>query len=339
MCASRPAISSSRRGFAALAAVSALAGLACACSPPATTPSGYQGYIEGEFVNLASPFAGQLQKLHVRRGTQVAEGQPVFVLEQANEQAARVEDEQRLKSIEAKLSNLRIGRRAPEVDAIRAQLAQAQAARDLSRTQLQQQERLFNSGFISSERMVEVRAAFQRDVARVAEAEAQIRTALQPLGRTAELAGALGEAEAARAALAQATWRLQQKSVSAPAAGFVQDTFFVEGEWVPAGRPVAALLPPGNVKARFFVPESLVGSLSPGQAVEIACDGCGAPIVARITFISAQAEFTPPILYSKDSRSKLVFLIEARPDPKDAGRLHPGQPVDVKVAAPKATAK
>jgi HlyD family secretion protein len=116
-------------------------------------------------------------------------------------------------------------------------------------------------------------------------------------------------------------------------AGFVQDTFFVEGEWVPAGRPVAALLPPGNVKARFFVPETAIGSLSPGQGVEISCDGCGTPIAAKITFISAQAEFTPPIIYSRESRSKLVFLIEARPEPKDAPRLHPGQPVEVKVAA------
>lgn len=324
MSDSKPAIS-----FSSAITLVFAAALLAGCDRPA--PPGHQGYVEGEFVNLASPFAGQLQKLHVRRGTQVAEGQPVFVLEQANEQAARVEEEERLKSAEAKLSNLRIGRRTPEVDAVRAQLAQAQAARDLSRTQLQQQEKLFAAGFISSERMVEARSAYERDVARVAETEAQIRTALLPLGRNAELAGALGDAEAARAALAQATWRLQQKSVAAPAAAFVQDTFFVEGEWVPAGKPVAALLPPGNVKARFFVPEALVGSLSAGQGVEISCDGCGTAIPARITFVSAQAEYTPPVIYSKESRTKLVFLIEARPDPRDAAKLHPGQPVDVKV--------
>ncbi len=329
MCGSRPVISSSSPRLASLGVVLTATAILASCGKPA--PSGYQGYIEGEFVNLASPFAGQLQKLHVRRGSQAAQGDPVFVLEQANEQAARVEQEQRLKSAEAKLSNLQIGRRAPEVDAIRANLAQAQASRELSRSQLAQQERLFASGFISAARMVEVRAAFQRDVAQVAEAEAQVRTALLPLGRNAELTGALGDAEAARAALAQADWRLQQRSVAAPAAGLVQDTFFVEGEWVPAGRPVAALLPPGNVKARFFVPEGAVGSLAPGRAVEISCDGCGAPIPAKVTFISAQAEYTPPVIYSKESRSKLVFLIEARPDPKDAARLHPGQPVDVKV--------
>jgi HlyD family secretion protein len=299
------------------------------CDKP--VPTGFHGYIEGEFVNLASPFAGQLQQLHARRGIQVTAGQPLFVLEQANEQAARLEQEERLKSAEARLSNLQIGKRTPEIDALKAQLAQAQATRNVAATHLQQQERLFKSGFISGERIAEVRAEFARDTARVAEVEAQIRTALLPLGRNAEVSGALSDAQAARAALAQATWRLQQKSVAAPSAAFVQDTFFVEGEWVPAGRPVTALLPPGNVKARFFVPEAVVGSLSPGRSVEIACDGCGAPIPARITFISTQAEFTPPIIYSNEARAKLVFLVEARPDPKDAPRLHPGQPVDVKV--------
>ncbi len=316
-----------RAVFVAAAAAAALS----ACEKP--TPPIYQGYAEGEFVNLASPFAGQLQKLHVHRGANVTEGQPVFSLEQASEQAARVEAEERLKSAEAKLGNLKIGRRSPEVNAIRAQLAQAQAARDLSGSQLRQQEKLFAGGFISSERLNEVRAAYQRDTARVAEIEAQIRTALLPLGRDAELAGAFGDAEAARAVLAQAAWRLQQKSVAATAAGYVQDTFYTEGEWVPAGKPVVSLLPPGNLKLRLFVPETVVGSLSPGQNVSVSCDGCGAPIPARITYISAQPEYTPPIIYSRESRAKLVFLVEARPDPRQAAKLHPGQPVDVRIGA------
>ncbi len=328
MSGSKPATSLSRRDLCALALASAvLAG----CEQPA--PTGYQGYVEGEYINLASPTAGQLQKLEVRRGGNVVEGQPLFVLEQESERAARTEAEERLKSAEAKLRNLKLGKRAPEIDSIRAQLSQAQAARDLSRSQLQQQEKLFLGGFISSERLNEARTALKRDTARVIEAEAQIRAALQPLGRNAELEGALRDADAARASLAQAAWRLQQKSVSAPAAAYVQDTFYVEGEWVPAGRPVVALLPPANRKVRLFVPETVLGSLAPGQAVTISCDACGEPIAAKITYLSAQAEYTPPNLYSKESRSKLVFMIEARPAPADAARLHPGQPVDVKLSA------
>jgi HlyD family secretion protein len=103
----------------------------------------------------------------------------------------------------------------------------------------------------------------------------------------------------------------------------------VRGEWVPAGAPVVSVLPAANVKARFFVPETELGRVRVGQGVKLACDGCGAPIDAKVSFIATQAEFTPPVIYSKDSRAKLVFLVEARPSPADAVKLHPGQPVDV----------
>ena len=117
--------------------------------------------------------------------------------------------------------------------------------------------------------------------------------------------------KAAQAALAQANWKLEQKSVAAPVTGLVQDTFFVLGEWVPAGRPVVSLLPPGNVKARFYVPEPALSSVRIGAPLEIRCDGCQ-PIEARVSYVSSQAEYTPPVLYSKESRSKLLFLVEAR---------------------------
>ncbi len=293
----------------------------------------WQGYIEGEFVFLASPYAGQLQKLHVRRGDAVEAGRPVFALEQDNERAARLEAEERVKTAQARLENLKAGRRAPEIAAARAQLAQARAARELSASQLAQQEKLFKGGFISQARLDEARSARARDAARVAEAEAQLRTLAQPLGRKDELEAAQGEAAAARAALVQSAWRLEQKSMAAPVAGLVQDTFFVEGEWVPAGRPVASILPPGNVKARFYVRETELGSLRPGLPVEIRCDGCEAPVRAAVSFVSAQAEYTPPVLYNRESRAKLLYLVEARPEPEDAARLRPGQPVDVRRAA------
>jgi HlyD family secretion protein len=291
--------------------------------------AGWQGYIEGEYVLLASPYAGQLQKLHVRRGDQVEKEKPVFVLEQESERAGRVEAEERLHGAEARLANLKAGRRAPEIEALRAEVAQARAARELSATQHAQQDKLFKGGFISQARLDEASSALKRDNARLAEAEAQLRNALQPLGRDAERKAAQAEVETARAAMAQAAWRLNQKSVAAPVAGLVQDTFFVEGEWVPAGRPVASVLPPGNVKARFYIPEPVLGSIAVGRNVEIRCNGCEAPVAAKVTYISSQAEYTPPILYSRENRSKLLFLVEARPEPKDGTKLRPGQPVDV----------
>ena len=310
----------------------AFAALACAalfaCGKPVN--DAYQGYMEGEFVLLASPYAGQLQKLMVKRGDRIDAGKPVFALEQENERAARLEAEERVKTAMARLENLQAARRVPELEAAKAQATQARAARDLSALQLAQTERLFKGGFVAQTRLDEARSAHAREIARVAEANAQLRNLQLPVGRAAELEGAETEVGVARAALAQAEWRLGQKSVVAPATGTVQDTFFVEGEWVPSGRPVASILPPGNVKARFYVPETALAALQIGQAVEISCDGCGTPVRAKLSYVSTQAEYAPPLLYSRESRAKLVFLAEARPE--GASALRPGQPVDVKLA-------
>ena len=297
------------------------------CSQPAD--DAWQGYIEGEYVLLASPYAGQLEKLYVRRGDAIEAGKPVFALEQESERAARLEAEERLKSAQARLGNLQVPRRPPEIQALRDQLRQAQAARELSRSQLARQERLYKSGFIARSLYDEAKSAFERDNARVAEVQSQLKNAELPLGREEERKGAERDVEAAKAALAQAAWRLEQKSIAAPVSGYVQDTFFVAGEWVPAGRPVASILPPGNVKARFYVPEAALGSINVGKPLEIRCDACAGPIAAKVSYVSAQAEYTPPVLYSKESRTKLRFLVEARPDNPQAAKLKPGQPIDV----------
>lgn len=293
-----------------------------------TPDNAWQGYIEGEYVLLASPYAGQLQKLNVRRGERVEAGRPVFALEQESERAARLEADERLKAAQARLGNLKVPKRPPEIEALRAQVNQAHAARALAALQLEQAEKLFKESFVAQTRLDEARATHDREVARVREAEAQLQTALQPLGRDAEREAAESEVDAARAALAQAAWRLEQKSVAAPVAGLVHETFFVEGEWVPAGRPVAALLPPGNVKVRFYVPETVVASIELQKPLEIRCDGCPAPIEAKVSYVSNQAEYTPPVLFSKESRAKLMFLVEAR---LPGASLRPGQPVDVRL--------
>ncbi len=285
----------------------------------------WQGYVEGEYVMLASPYAGQLQKLLVRRGDAVEAGKPVFALEQESERAARMEAEQRLNAALARLENLGATRRPPEIAALRAERAQAQVALALSTKQLAREEELLKSGATSRTRFDEAHSAHDRDRARLREAEAQLLNAQMPVGREGERKAAEGDVEAAKAALAQAAWRQEQKSVAAPVAGLVHDTYFVEGEWVPAGRPVASLLPPGNVKVRFYVPEAALSSMALGKDVEVRCDGCRAS-VGKVSFVSSQAEYTPPVLYSKESRHKLVFLVEAR---LESSPLRPGQPVDV----------
>ena len=314
-----------------LAARRMLLGVAAAlavasCSDP--VPEVLQGYAEGEYVRVATPFAGQLQRLAVKRGDQVKSGDPLFALEQANEAAARREAADRLARAQAQLENLRKAKRPTEIEAVRAELDQAEAALKLADANLKRQEELFRANFISRERLDDARTAVARDRARVAEMRAQLATANLP-ARTDEIRAAEAEVAAARAALDQADWRLGQKAQRAPQDALVQETLFVQGEWVPAGAPVVSLLPPGNIKVRFFVPEKQLGAVRIGQPVQMSCDGCGAPIAGAVTYIAPQAEFTPPVIYSRERREKLVFLAEARPAAADATKLHPGQPVEV----------
>lgn len=313
-----------RLGFACLFA--ALAPILSGCSEKAAT--GFQGYAEGEYVRVAAPYGGRLEKLDTRRGANVARGDPLFTLEQENESAGRREAEQRLKGAEARLANLTSGRRPSEIAVIEAELAQARATEALSTAQLQRQEKLSAAGFIGKEMLDQARTAAERDRQRVKEAQSQLQSARLP-ARPEEIRAAEREVAATREVLAQAAWRLGQKSVTAPVAGLVHDTLYVTGEWVPAGYPALSLLPPENIKLRFFVPESAVGTLRPGQAVSATCDGCAAPIAATISYIAPGPEYTPPVIYSKDNRAKLVYLVEASPAPADAAKLRPGQPVDV----------
>jgi HlyD family secretion protein len=287
-----------------------------------------QGYAEGEYVRVAGPIAGTLVSLAVERGTQVQPGAPLFTLEAENEGAGRREAEERLQGAQARLDNLRKGRRPTELDTARAQLAQAEAAVRLSAAGLARAEDLVKRGFQSRQALDEARAANERDRARVAELKASLATAELP-SRPDEVRAAEAEANAARQSLAQADWRLRQKTAVSSVTGTVTETLYAAGEWVNAGSPVVAILPPENVKARFFLPETRLGAVRIGQPVQLRCDGCAAPIAAKVTYIAPQAEFTPPVIFSKDSRAKLVFLVEARPSREDAAKLHPGQPLDV----------
>jgi len=131
----------------------------------------------------------------------------------------------------------------------------------------------------------------------------------------------------AQARVDSSNTRLVRRKMASPVTGTVQQVYFRPGEVVPAGRPIVALLPPGNLKVRFFVPESVLPQLTYGDVVKVGCDGCAGDLTARVSFIASSAEFTPPVIYSREERSKLVFLIEALPDKPQGLRV--GQPIDV----------
>jgi HlyD family secretion protein len=160
-------------------------------------------------------------------------------------------------------------------------------------------------------------------------AQALLRTAA---GTQKTLEDAQATLRTAQARLTSAQTRLARRRMASPVAGSVQQIYYRPGELVPAGRPVLSLLPPHNIKVRFFVPETVLPKIALGDAVTIHCDGCKADLPAKVTFIARSAEFTPPVIYSLEERSKLVYLIEARSETTDGLRV--GQPVDVRFAEP-----
>jgi HlyD family secretion protein len=296
------------------------------CSETGTNT--FQGYVEGEFVYVASPLGGQLEVLSVRRGQTVKVDDPLFQLDKDSETAAVHESLERLRQMQNRLADLQKGKRPSEIAALEARLQEAAAARELSEETLKRREKLHGEGSISQEELDRARTAEERDASRVREVKADLETARLG-GRTDEIKAIRAEVQAAAARVEQARWNLDQKFQAAPRQGLVFDTLFRVGEWVPAGRPVVVLLPPENIKVRFFVPEKVVGSLAVGEQVLVSFDSSGPPTAATISFISPEAEYTPPVIYSSQSRAKLVFMVEARPEPGAADRLHPGQPVDV----------
>ncbi|AXQ29638.1 HlyD family efflux transporter periplasmic adaptor subunit [Solimonas sp. K1W22B-7] len=276
----------------------------------------YQGYVEGEPIRVAAPRAGRLDLLAVRRGDTVAAGTRLFALEAGVEKAA-------LDEAQARLADLGKGERPEEEAVRRAQLSEAQAQAALSQKEWQRQQTLYADRVVSRERLDQAATHRDRDAARVRELQARLRAGA--------LAGREDARRAAEAAVAQAQWQLDQKSQAATAAGLIDDLYFRAGEWVPAGAPVLALLPPGNRRLRFFVPQEALAGLQPGRRLRARCDGCAKPVEATVSRVAATAEFTPPVIYSREQRSRMVFLVEAQPAAADAAGLHPGQPVDIEL--------
>jgi HlyD family secretion protein len=307
-------------GFALLA----LAG--CSAGPA----DYFQGYVEGEYLYVSSPLGGRLETLSVNRGAAVSAGQPLFALEQEYERAAVAEAEQMLRQAENRLADLRKGQRPSEIAALEAKLAQARAAAELAVTEYMRRDVLLKQKAIATEQLDRSRTEKERSEALVSQLEAELATAR--LGaRADQVEAAQASVAAAQERLTQAQWSLAQKQFAAPKEGLVFDTYFVQGEFVPAARPVLSILPPGNILVRFFVPEETVSALAPGRKVSVRLDGADKAYPATVSYISPEAEYTPPVIYSRETRTHLVYLIEARPAPEDAAALHPGQPVEVRL--------
>jgi HlyD family secretion protein len=317
------------RSILFLSAGALAAALLAGCSGGSS--GAFQGYIEGEYVYVASPLGGALTNLAVARGGSVTNGQVLFELERGSEADAVRQAEKNLAQAQSQLDDLTKGQRPTEIAALEAQLERAKTNLKLSSDQFTRREKLGGDDVISKEELDQARAQRDADQAQSNQLAANLETAR--LGGREDAIRAAQEAVASqKAALDKAKWSFDQKQQFAPTNAFVQDTLYRQGEWVAAGNPVVMLLPPANLKVRFFVPETALAQIKPGQSVEISFDGATKKYSATVNYISTQAEFTPPVLYNRENRSKLVFMIEAKFSPADAADLRPGQPVDVKLS-------
>lgn len=311
-----------------LFAVLAVVGLAALAGCQAQKPPVWQGYVEGEFVYVAGKIAGRLDTLAVARGDTVAAGQTLYVLEHGYEERSLALAEADLRQAESDLRDKEKGLRPEEIDQIAADLRRAEASRNLARLEYERRRNLYASRTIAKEELDTARTTHETAREQVKELESKLATGRLP-SRIDQIMAARAAVEAAREAVGQARWNLDQATQQAGVGGLVYDTLHYQGEWVAAGSPVVALLPPENVKVRFFLPEAVAGALARGQAIRVSWDGGKEPVAARVSYIAPRVEYTPPVIYSQDFREKLVIMVEAVFAPDVAARLHPGQPVDV----------
>jgi HlyD family secretion protein len=295
-----------------------------------------QGWIEADFVFVGPDEAGRVESLAVREGDQVTASAPLFVIDGELQQADVQTASAQVAEARARLARLETSQqRKEEVAVLQAQEKRAESAVALSTADLDRQQQLAAKGIAATAQLDIAKANSNRDKAALEEVRRQI-TVAQLSSRDEDIAAARESLAAAQARRSAAETKLTRRKVAAPVTGTVQQVYYRPGEMVPAGRPVISLLPPGNIKVRFFVAETALPKIALGDTVQVTCDGCQ-PLAARVSFIARAAEYTPPVIYSLEERNKLVFMVEARTD--TPGPLRVGQPVSVVLATQTTEAK
>jgi HlyD family secretion protein len=316
--------------------IAAAVGIGAWWYPRTPVGAAWQGYAEADYVKVGPTQQGLLTEVKVARGAEVEVGTELFSQDETADRAAREQAARQLQQAKDQLANLEASGKPTEIDQAEANLADARATVERTKIDLDRADTLIKNGAVTVQTLDQRRADYRSATARVAAMEAALAQARAPMGRKGEIQAQHAAVEAAQAALEMTDWRLSQRRVTSPVAARVADVLARPGETMAAGAPVVSLLPPGNIFVRFFVSEADLAGLHRGDSVTIRCDGCRTDVTATISFVSPQAEYTPPVIYSDASRGKLVYLIEARPPPEAATRFNPGQPVTVVPAAEQA---
>ena len=298
-----------------------------ACAPAAPLAV---GYVEGDYVLLAPIEVAQVASVAVRRGDRVEAGKPIAALESDDARIEVAQAEAALAGARAQLADLQVGKRPEEIAVLEATLRSTQAQVDDADRTLTRTQDLLKRGVATQAQYDD--AATQAEVARAAVGQAEANLAVGRLpARPEAIKAAENQVKQAQSTLDQARWRLSKRTLTAPAAGRIDDVVRNPGDTAGPTAPVVSMLPDGAVKLTLYVGEEKFSSVKIGTPLSVRCDGCGAGIGAHVSYVSPDPEFTPPVIYSLENRQKLVYLVEARPD-SDAGPLQPGQIVDVDLA-------
>ena len=276
------------------------------------------GYIEGESLFLAAPVAGTVGSITAQEGERVAAGAQLFTIDPATLSAQGEQARAQVAEARTQIATAEANAQQAEAEATAAAADADRARRDLSRLLSVRRE---DPAAVAGKDIDAANAALRESNARL---NAARKTAQ---ARRAQIAAAHAQENQARGGEREVAIRVGQLAPPAPSAARVEDVFYRPGEWVAANQPVVSLLPDDRVKVRFFVPEQEVARYRPGRSVRFSCDGCAAGLMAKISYVSPRPEFTPPVIFSRDSRDRLVFMVEALP--AKPANLMPGLPVDV----------
>lgn len=298
-----------------------------ACAPAAPLAV---GYVEGDYVLLAPIEVAQVETVTVKRGDRVTPGTAVVTLESADAKIAVAQAQAGLAQAQAQLADLQIGKRPEEIAVLKAEVDMASAQAADAKRKYDRAADLFKRGAGTQADFDTASATLETANAQVGQANANLAVGGLP-ARAETIKAADNQVKQAQAALEQAQWRLSKRVLAAPSPGRVNDVIRNPGDTSGPTAPVISILPDGAVKLSVYIPESAFSSVKVGTLLGVHCDGCGPDVKARVSYVSPDPEFTPPVIYSLENRQKLVYLVEARPE-GDAGPLQPGQIVDVDLA-------
>jgi HlyD family secretion protein len=301
-----------------------VASLFSSCAGPAPLAV---GYVEGEFVLMAPIEVAEVRTVAFKRGDRVKAGDTVATMETSDMVIAVAQAEAALAQAQANLADLQIGKRPEEIAVLEATLTSAKAQKAEAERVVARLGDLLRRGIATQADYDQAETQLNVQTAMVGQAEANLAVARLP-ARPEAIRAAENAVKQAKATLEQANWRLSKRPITAPAAGRIDDIIRNPGDLAGPSAPVLSMLPDGAVKLRLYLPETSFAAVKVGSLLDVHCDGCEPGLTARVSYVSPDPEFTPPVIYSLETRQKLVFLIEARPD-GEASPLQPGQIVDV----------